>query len=130
MRRPNGTSRLLLVSRQEHPSIQRICEHLKLELECAPDLPTALLELRRSRCDVVLYDQDLPSGDWRIAVSLLAEACPRSSIILLTHLRQPELWNEVIRRGGHDLLSKPIAEADAESTVALAIARAKLTRAS
>lgn len=123
-------SPLLLVSLQDSPAIQHVCNRLKLDLKCAPDLPAALCELHHFRPDVVLYNQDLPSGDWRMAISTLAEAAPHSSIILLTRLRQPELWNEVIRHGGHDLLSKPIAESDAESTVALAIARARLTRAS
>jgi DNA-binding NarL/FixJ family response regulator len=123
-------SRILLVSVEDHDAIHHLCARLKLDLHYSPSLAAALSELHHARSDVVLYDQDLPSGDWRQAVAALRKASPRSSIILLAHLRQPDLWNEVIRRGGHDLLTKPVAEPDAESTIVLAIARAKLSRAS
>ena len=104
----------------------RLCGRLGWQLNYAPDLPTALLNLENQSFEVVIYDQDLPDQDWRQAVTSLATTAPWSSILLLSPLGHPELWNEVIRRGGHDILYKPISEGGAESAIALAMARAKL----
>ena len=121
----NGSPRVLLIATQDNDTIQHLCRRLQLDLKYASTLTNALQDLHHSDSDVVLYDQDLSPQGWRMSVATLAEACPRSSIILLT--RQPDLWNEVIRGGGHDLIRKPITESEAESTISLAVARAKLS---
>jgi CheY-like chemotaxis protein len=123
-----ANQKVLVVSRESYEVIARLCGRLKLELQYAGSLPAALKNLPRGRFDVVIYDQDMPDEDWRGAVTSLAQASPGSSILLLSTLRQPEIWNEVIRKGGHDILSKPVTEDGAESTIALARARAKVNR--
>jgi FixJ family two-component response regulator len=117
---------VLVISKEGYDSIGRLCHRLQWELNYACDLPVALKDLRDRRFDVVIYDQDMPNEDWRLAVTSLAHTAPLSSILLLSPVRQPELWNEVIRRGGHDMLSKPISDESVESAVALAMARTKL----
>lgn len=124
----HANQKVLVVSPDSYEAIGRLCRRLKLELQYAVSVPAALTNLGRGRFDVVIYDQDMPSEDWRQAVTLLAQASPGSSILLLSTLRQPEIWNEVIRKGGHDMLNKPISEDGAESTIALARARAKVNR--
>jgi DNA-binding NtrC family response regulator len=126
--RTADNERVLVISKAGYDSIGRLCMRLRWELDYAADLPIALMNLRNRRFDVVIYDQDVPDQDWRVAVTSLATAAPWSSILLLSPLGYPELWNEVIRRGGHDLLSKPISEDRVESAVALAMARAKSSR--
>ena len=121
-----GSHGILVVAEIPDVAIVRLCERLKMELNFATNLPLALDNLHAHRFDVVIYDQDVPQEDWRTALPALAEASPRSSILLLSTLRQPDLWHEVIRRGGHDMLIKPVTEEAAESTVALAVARARL----
>ena len=126
--RSAGKETVLVISKEGYDSIGRLCRRLEWELNYVPDLPIALMNLRNRRFDVVIYDQDMPDQDWRAAVTSLATTARASSIILLSPLGHPELWNEVIRRGGHDTLSKPICEDGAESALALAMARAKLSR--
>ena len=121
--------RVLVVSKETYDSLACLCERLNLELNYSTSIPLALRNLRDGRFDVVIYDHETPSHDWRTAVTVLAQASPGSSILLLSILRQPEIWNEVIRKGGHDILSKPISEDSAtECTIALAKVRAKVQR--
>jgi DNA-binding NarL/FixJ family response regulator len=123
-----GNQKVLLVAAESYDAIDRLCRRLELDLNYTASLPLALCELQDNRFDVVIYDQDMPCQDWRAAVPALAQASPRSSVLLLSTVRQAEIWNEVIRIGGHDMLTKPISEQVAESTLALARARAKVNR--
>jgi len=126
--RTSDNERVLVISEADHTPIGRLCKRLRWELDYAADLQIALVNLQNRTFDVVIYDQHLPNQDWRLAVTSLAASAPLSSILLLSPRGHPELWNEVIRRGGHDILSKPISEDGVESTVALAMARAKSSR--
>jgi len=119
--------KVLVISKEDYESIGRFCRRLRWNLRYAANLPTALMNLQDQSFEVVIYDHELPDQDWRLAVTSLANTSPRSSILLLSRLGHPELWNEVIRRGGHDMLCKPISKESFESAVALAMARAKLT---
>lgn len=123
-----GSERVLVVSEDRDDALGRLCGRLRLELKYAGNLAVALSNLRENDFAVVIYDHDISGQDWRAAVSTLAHASPGSSILLMSTLRQPEIWNEVVRKGGHDMLSKPISEEGAESTIALARARAKVNR--
>lgn len=120
--------RVLVVSEDRYDVIGRLCGRMSLELNYAATLPAALQILRNQQFDVVIYDHDMAAQDWRAAVSELAQASPSSSVLLLSSQKQPEIWNEVVRKGGHDMLSKPLSEEGAESTIALARARAKVNR--
>jgi DNA-binding response OmpR family regulator len=125
--RDGRNEQVLVISKEDYESIGRFCRRLRWKLRYAADLPTALVNLQDQSFEVVIYDHDLPGQDWRSAVTTLANTAPSSSILLLSPLGHPELWNEVIRRGGHDMLCKPISDESFESAVALAMARAKLT---
>ena len=125
--RDDGNETVLVISKEQYESIGRFCRRLRWRLKYAADLPAALTNLQTQSFEVVIYDHELPDQDWRLAVTSLANLTPRSSILLLSPLGHPELWNEVIRRGGHDILCKPISDDGFESAVALAMARAKLT---
>jgi DNA-binding NtrC family response regulator len=122
-----ANQKILIVSEETDDAMAQLCRRLKMELNYAASLPLALTNLHDGKFDVVLYDQDIPRQDWRSALSALAEASPGSSILLLSTLKQPELWHEVIRRGGHDIVAKPVSDDGAESTIALALARARLS---
>jgi DNA-binding NtrC family response regulator len=126
--RNDGKQRVLVISKEAYDAIGRLCRRLRWELNYATALADALMDLRDRRFDVVIYDQDLPDEDWRLAVTSLANTAPWSSVLLLSTGTQPELWNEVIRRGGHDTLSKQISDDDVESAVAMAMARTKLKK--
>lgn len=63
--------------------------------------------LRRHRVAVVLCDAVLPDGDWKGVLESL-EAMEKAPLLIVTARNADEqLWAEVLRFGGFDLLPKP-----------------------
>ena len=56
---------------------------------------------------VVLYERELTGCDWRLVVSLFAKLPPPPSVILLSATHDRNLWDEVIRCGGSDVIRIP-----------------------
>lgn len=63
---------------------------------------------------IILFDRDLPPGNWREAVASLTRRSPRPYLILLSPNSDGNLWDELQRVGGSDILRTPI---DRESTL-------------
>lgn len=121
-----GNAGVLVISNDGCDPIGRLCGRLGWKLNYASDLAIGLEKLRKHGFDVIIYDQNLSDQDWRMAVTSLAAIAPWSSILLLSPRGHPELWNEVIRHGGYDILGNPISEDGAESALGMAMARAQL----
>lgn len=68
----------------------------------------------------LLCDRDTPETDWREAVETLSASSHRPCVLLLSTVVDDYLWNEVIRRGGYDVLAKPLREGDVVRSVKLA----------
>jgi FixJ family two-component response regulator len=76
--------------------------------------------LHKVKAPVVLYDRDLPGKGWRGTVEDLASSPHRACIILVSGVADAYLWNEVVRTGGFDVLSKPLREDEVVRAVRLA----------
>jgi FixJ family two-component response regulator len=76
--------------------------------------------LHKLKAPVVLCDRDLPGKGWRGTVEDLASSPHRACIILVSGVVDTYLWNEVVRTGGFDVLSKPLREDDVIRAVRLA----------
>ena len=63
---------------------------------------------------IILFDRDLPPGNWRETVASLTRRSPRPYLILLSPNSDGNLWDELQRVGGSDILRTPL---DQESTV-------------
>jgi FixJ family two-component response regulator len=70
----------------------------------------ALKGLKKMRAAVILCDRDLPGLDWRDALEALAASRPDCPIVLTSSVNDEYLWDEVIHKGGYDVLSKPLRE--------------------
>jgi FixJ family two-component response regulator len=68
---------------------------------------------------VILCDRDLPGKGWRETVNSLASSPHRACIILLSEVVDTYLWEEVVRHGGYDVLSKPLREQDVVRAIRL-----------
>lgn len=66
--------------------------------------------LREQPIAVILCDRDLPGTHWREHMEDLLRSAPHSSVILVSGVNDEYLWEEVIRNGGYDLLTKPFQE--------------------
>ena len=71
-------------------------------------------------------DTDLVAGlDWRDVLATLAASRPDCSVILTSPVNDEYLWEEVVRRGGYDVLAKPLQEDQTVRAVNLAWSYAK-----
>ncbi len=80
----------------------------------------ALEMLKKMRAAVILCDRDLPGLDWRHALEKLASSRPDCPIVLTSSVNDEYLWDEVIHKGGYDVLAKPLQENQTVRAVNLA----------
>ncbi len=97
-----------------------ICSRKGWNLLFVGTLEEARTALEKVRAPVVLCDRDLPGNGWRSTVEGLASSPHRACIILVSAVADSYLWNEVVRTGGFDVLSKPFREDDVARAVRLA----------
>jgi len=90
------------------------------DVTLAGTYPEARQLLEKIRAPVVLCDRDLLDQDWGSMVRGLAECSHRACILLVSKVADDYLWNEVIRRGGCDILYKPLHEDEVVRAVKLA----------
>jgi FixJ family two-component response regulator len=69
---------------------------------------------------VVLVDRDWPGAGWRTIVESLVTLRHQASVILVSGVVDDYLWQEVIRLGGYDVLSKPLRTDNVARVVKLA----------
>jgi len=79
---------------------------------------------------VILYDADasplhspLQPEDWRAALQQFLRVHPGARVVFLSRVADEEMWIEVLKTGGHDLLSKPFSEAELRQVVRRAFLR-------
>jgi len=76
--------------------------------------------LARTQAPVALCDRDLLGPNWGAAVQRIAACSPRTCILLVTKVADFYLWDEVVRRGGYDLVSKPLQPSELVRALKLA----------
>lgn len=59
---------------------------------------------------IIIYDRELSPMDWRDFVSLWTKRSPRPYVILLSPNTDANLWEELQRIGGSDILRSPLNE--------------------
>ena len=72
------------------------------------------------RVPVILCDRDLVGADWRETVSRLASSSLPTCVILISRAADDHLWEEVIRSGGYEVLSKPLRPKEVVRVIKLA----------
>jgi FixJ family two-component response regulator len=72
------------------------------------------------RVPVILCDRDLLGADWRDTVSGLASSSPLTCVVLISRAADNSLWEEVIRSGGYEVLSRPLRQEEVVRVIKLA----------
>jgi FixJ family two-component response regulator len=108
----------LVTEERDRASLSSLEEHDQwhVRLEDNPSWKT----LTNLESPIIIWDRDLPGEDWRDVVHLLATLPHRPCVLLLSRVVDDYLWNEVVRFGGYDVLSKPLKEAEVLRVVRLA----------
>jgi FixJ family two-component response regulator len=81
-----------------------------LTLSEAP--PHNLPKRRAALAPIVLYDRELPPYNWRDVFCVLTKESPRPYAILLSPNVDQNLWDELQRVGGSDILRAPVTRED------------------
>ena len=76
-------------------------------LAVAGDAASAITSQGNEHFPIILYERELPEKDWRQAVSFFSRLSPRPCVILLSRSCDKNLWDELVRCGGFDLLRTP-----------------------
>jgi FixJ family two-component response regulator len=69
---------------------------------------------------VVLLDRHFQGSDWRLSISSLPNPAAHRSLILLSDVSDPYLWNELVHHGGFDVLTRPFESSALFRTLAFA----------
>jgi DNA-binding NtrC family response regulator len=103
---------VLAVTREEtdRNSLSAFAVRGQWDLVLATSFEEARESLKKMRAAVILCDRDLPGLDWRDALEALAASRPDCPIVLTSSVNDEYLWDEVIHKGGYDVLSKPLRE--------------------
>jgi DNA-binding NtrC family response regulator len=92
--------------------LAEVCSRKQWNVLFADTFDQARVALDQVTAAVILCDRDLPGGEWRDVVQVLASSPQRTCVILISRVVDDYLWNEVAQRGGYDVLLKPLREED------------------
>jgi FixJ family two-component response regulator len=119
-----GTERIpvlaIALDERDKSSLMAFSAHRQWDLVLTASCEEALDALKNMRAAVILCDRDLPKLDWRKALEKLVSSRPDCSIVLASSVNDEYLWEEVIHKGGYDVLAKPLQEGQTARAVNLA----------
>jgi DNA-binding NtrC family response regulator len=101
-----------VTSDKDRRLLTEICSRNRWHLLFTETCEEARIALHQLKAPVILCDRDLPGRGWRETVEDLASSPHPACIILVSKVVDTYLWNEMVRTGGYDVLSKPLREDD------------------
>jgi DNA-binding NtrC family response regulator len=78
------------------------------KLVVADTSASAIARQEKDPLPIILYERELTERGWRQAVSLFSRLSPRPCVVLLSRSSDKNLWDELVRCGGFDLLRTPV----------------------
>ncbi len=120
--RESGTAVVaLVVSDKDQQVLKDVADRQSLRLHFARSCEEAADLAERLGAPVAIFDRNWPGADWRTVVQKLSVAQGRPCVLLASGVVDEYLWQEVIRRGGYDVLAKPLRAEDVSRAVKLAL---------
>ncbi len=77
-------------------------------LAVADNTTDALMMQMEQRFCVILLQREAAGRDWRPAVRVLSRMAPRPCVLLLSQTPDMNLWEELVRCGGFDVVRVPL----------------------
>jgi len=111
----------LVVTKQDRDILTLVSGRELLDMHFAESCEEACAFATRLAAPVIVFDRDWPGSDWRKAVESLSSLRHRASVILVSGVADDYLWQELFRRGGYDVLSKPLRADNVARVVKLAL---------
>jgi DNA-binding NtrC family response regulator len=110
----------LVAGQRDRELLSRLAGEHQWILHLAGNCGEAWSALNESKAPIVLCDRELPATEWRDVIQMMVSSEHQAYAILVSKVADDYLWNEVIRRGGHDLLATPLREEDVLRAIRLA----------
>jgi FixJ family two-component response regulator len=98
----------VVVCEQDRHVLASVSGQELLELHFVPSCEEARTVANQLTAPVILFDRDLPGADWRTAVENLAASPHRACVVLMSGVVDDYLRQELFRRGGYEVLPKPL----------------------
>lgn len=98
----------LTLSDQDRNVLTSIAQQEPFDMHFAESFEDASKLVNTFSAPVILFDRNWPGTDWRMAVEHLAASPHHACVILMSGVADDYLWQELIRRGGYDVLPKPL----------------------
>lgn len=110
----------LMANEEDCDLLSRLAAEHQWALHFVSSCGEAWDALKESQAAIALCDRESPAMEWRDVIHMMASSAPQVYAILVSRVADDYLWNEVIRRGGHDLLTTPLREEDVLRAIRLA----------
>jgi DNA-binding NtrC family response regulator len=111
----------LMVNEQDRHVLANVFGAEPLDVRFAESCEEAYSVAKQLTAPVILLDRDWPETEWRTAVERLTASPHHACVILVSGVSDAYLWQELTRRGGYDVLPKPLQADKVERTVKLAL---------
>jgi DNA-binding NtrC family response regulator len=92
----------------DRDTLQRVFRDAGWELVVADTSASAIACQEKEPLPIILYERELRERSWRQAVCFFSRLSPRPCVILLSRCCDKNLWDELVRCGGFDLLRTPV----------------------
>ena len=89
------------------------------------DLDGAVQALKHVAMPILLLDRDFSGDPWASTLHTLSRARRSSCIILLSPVTDQYLWDEVVKQGGFDVLTRPFRRDQVLSTLIFGATRCR-----
>jgi DNA-binding NtrC family response regulator len=111
----------LVVGERDRYILSSISGQEPLDVHFAESCAEAQAVANQLTAPVILFDRNWPGTEWKPAVEKLAASAHRPCVILMSGVADDYLFQEVVRRGGYDVLPKPLRADNAARIVKLAL---------
>lgn len=89
-----------------YANVLNAASSLKWRISWARTMERAIEMSRPWAAPIVIYDANLPGIEWGEAFLQLREIANRSRVLLATTWIDEDLWQEVLRRNGYDIVER------------------------
>src|SRR5215469_14754481 len=101
---------LLTADQKDIAFLEAIFSRQQWKLHTFRTLSSGLEFLRRSPIPVVITEPDLGLAGWKDVIDQTQDLPYPPVVVVASRLADDSLWAEVLNRGGHDVISKPLGE--------------------
>jgi DNA-binding NtrC family response regulator len=119
----NRTALLVSPYEQDRIALDQIFWQEKWELAAVASLDSALTFLSHTTVPLVICERELPGFTWKDVLSRTSALGHAPNVVVISSDVDEHLWAEVLNLGAHDLLAKPLSEAEVRWVVGHAFAK-------